>query len=362
MSKWSEFGWQPIELPREPLDENTRAEKELPRTLRPVAGDDVRQQAVFDPSLKHLARAYRAGDPVFDDPQRTAAWARARRAAMDAVLLAVSESEWVDSLVLRGSVLLADWFGEEAREPGDLDFVVVPQSWHIDDGRTDRMLEGIAASAAGRAGIKDSGAIREGIWTYDRVPGTRLVLPWEVPGLPAGQVQLDFVFNEELAVAPEPVELACGATVLAASPALSLAWKVMWLVTDDNPQGKDLYDAVLLAEEYPLSYELLLEVFRAAEAWPMTMGREPDLQDVVIEPRVDREWRHFAAEYPHLAGPEQGADYKERLLAAIYPTFRGRSTERVRQWLDDAEVFAEFDAQYDEEYEEESAGDQSAEG
>ncbi|WP_371615767.1 nucleotidyl transferase AbiEii/AbiGii toxin family protein [Streptomyces sp. NBC_00454] len=357
MSKWSEFGWEPIELPREPLDEATRAEKELPRTLRPVAGDDVRQQAVFDPSLKHFARGYRAGDPVFDDPERTAAWARARRAAMDAVLLAVAESEWVDSLVLRGSVLLADWFGEEAREPGDLDFVVVPQSWNINDGRTARMLDGIAAAAAGRAGIKDSGALCEGIWTYGRVPGTRMVLPWEVPGLPAGQVQLDFVFNEKLAVAPEPVELACGALVMAATPALSLAWKLLWLASDANPQGKDLYDAVLLAEEYPLSYELLLEVF---EEWPIAMGREPDLQDVVIKPRVDREWRHFAAEYPHLAGPEQGMDYKERLLGAIYPTFRGRSTERVRQWLDDFEGFAEFDAQYDEEYEEESE-DQSAE-
>ncbi|MFE2286958.1 nucleotidyl transferase AbiEii/AbiGii toxin family protein [Streptomyces sp. NPDC059443] len=363
MTTWSEFGWQPIELPREPLDEATRAEKELPRTFLPLAGDDLRQQALFDPALSHFRRGYRAGDPVFEDPERTAAWTRARRAAMDSVLLAVSESEWVDSLVLRGSVLLTDWFGEEAREPGDLDFVVVPQTLAMESPFSARMLDGIAEAADGRSGIDASGAVIEDIWTYDRVPGRRMVLPWSVPGLPAGQVQLDFVFNEKLAVAPERVELACGATVLAASPALSLAWKLLWLVTDQNPQGKDLYDAVLLAERYELPYELLIEVFRAAEAWPITVDREPDLQDVVRGPRVDREWRHFAAEYPHLSGAGQSTDYTNRLFAAIYPTFRTRQSERVRQWLESVEGFEEFDAQYDEEYEEyeEEPRDQSAE-
>lgn len=285
-----------------------------------MAGDDVRQQAVFDPSLKHFARGYRAGDPVFDDPERTAAWARARRAAMDAVLLAVSESEWVDSLVLRGSVLLADWFEEEAREPGDLDFVVVPRSWNIDDGRTARMLEGIAAAAAGRAGIKDSGAVCEDIWTYDRVPGTRMVLPWQVPGLPAGQVQLDFVFNERLPEEPQPVELACGASVLAASPALSLAWKLLWLVSDAHPQGKDLYDAVLLAERYPLPHALLDQVFRLAPEQPLPHPGV-SMEDIAAYGNVGHEWDHFTAEHPQLSGSEE--EYARRLLAALAATFAG---------------------------------------
>ena len=210
MSSWRDFGTRSTHLPQEPLDEAARVAGDLPRTLRPVAGDDVRQRAVFDPSLRHHFRAYRAGDPVFDDPARTLAWAPARRAAMDAVLVALSRSRWVDSLVLRGSVLPADRFGEAAREPGDLDFVVVPQTWRMDSDRTGRMLEGIAAAADGRAGIRASGALGEDIWTYDRVPGRRMVLPWSVPGLPAGQVQLDFVFDERLAEPPEPVELACG--------------------------------------------------------------------------------------------------------------------------------------------------------
>ncbi|MEC4573557.1 hypothetical protein [Streptomyces virginiae] len=32
--------------PREPLDDGTRTARHLPRTLRPVVGDDVRQRAV----------------------------------------------------------------------------------------------------------------------------------------------------------------------------------------------------------------------------------------------------------------------------------------------------------------------------
>ncbi|MFI6145571.1 nucleotidyl transferase AbiEii/AbiGii toxin family protein [Streptomyces sp. NPDC051109] len=322
MSTWREFDWRSTELPREPLDEETRARRELPRTLRPVAGAGVRQRPVFDPSVKHLQRAYRAGDPVFDDPERTAAWTSARRAAMDAVLLAVSGSEWADSLVLRGSVLLADWFGEAAREPGDLDFVVVPETQALAGGRSARMLDGIAAAADGRAGLKASGAVRERIWTYDRVPGQRMVLPWSVPGLPAGQVQLDFVFNEHLAAPPEPVELGCGAAVLAASPALSLAWKLLWILSDAHPQGKDLYDAVLLAERYALPYGLLQDVFRLAGEWPLP-DREVELQDfanLADAAYPGTEWEHFEAEYPHLASAGEAA-FVERLVEALRPAF-----------------------------------------
>ncbi len=322
MSSWQEFGMRSTHLPQEPLDEETRAARHLPLTLRPVAGDDVRQRAVFDPSLRHNFQAYRAGDPVFDDPGKTVAWTRARRAAMDAVLLAISQSPWADSLVLRGSVLLADRFGEAAREPGDLDFVVVPADWRIEQERTGRMLDGIAAAADGKAGIKASGAVSEDIWTYDRVPGRRMVLPWSVPGLPDGQVQLDFVFNERLPVAPEPVGLACGAVVLAATPALSLAWKVLWLISDRHPQGKDLYDAVLLAEHCHLPNALVQEVFREAGEWPYPnaeLGLE-HIRFLAPDGYVGAEWEHFEAEYPHLAGPGEQA-FIDRLVEALRPTF-----------------------------------------
>lgn len=71
---WDGFGWQDGEIPREPLDEATRIAQQLPRTLRPVPGEDVVQRPVFDPSLKHLQNAYRATDPRFSDPTRGASW------------------------------------------------------------------------------------------------------------------------------------------------------------------------------------------------------------------------------------------------------------------------------------------------
>ncbi|MER5576299.1 nucleotidyl transferase AbiEii/AbiGii toxin family protein [Streptomyces massasporeus] len=324
---WQGFGWASTEIPREPLDDATRRVEHLPKTLRPVPGDDVVQRPVFDPALKHLQKAYRAADPHFADPARDEAWRAARGRALHLVLAAIAGSPWVDSLVLRGSVLMSAWFGEAAREPGDLDFVVVPDTWRMEDGRTDRMLSGIAEAAQELAeargpgvGISARGAVVEDIWTYDRVPGRRMVLPWGAPGLPGGHVQLDFVFNERLPEGPELVELPGGALVQAATPELSLAWKLLWVINDVHTQGKDLYDAVLLAERYPLRYELLREVFRLSGEWPYSYREEVLLEDVV-EAVGYVEWNHFVTEYPRFRDDER--EFAERLVRAVTPTFEG---------------------------------------
>ncbi|WP_323185622.1 hypothetical protein [Kitasatospora sp. NBC_01287] len=101
-----------------------------------------------------------------------------------------------------------------AREPGDLDFVVVPADWGIDEPRTESMLRGIAdatrtVSQHGGTVVRfeAAGAVSEDIWTYERVPGRRLVLPWTSPGLPGGIIQLGFVFNEHLPVEPVPAQI-----------------------------------------------------------------------------------------------------------------------------------------------------------
>ncbi|MFD5227276.1 nucleotidyl transferase AbiEii/AbiGii toxin family protein [Streptomyces qaidamensis] len=322
---WQGFGWANTEIPREPLDDATRRAEHLPKTLRPVPGDDVVQRPVFDPALKHHQNAYRAADPRFADPTRGEAWRAARRQTLHLVPAAISGSPWVDSLVLRGSVLMSAWCGDAAREPGDLDFVVVPHTWRMEDGRTDRMLAGIAAAAQELAeargpgvGISARGAVVEDIWTYDRVPGRRMVLPWGAPGLPGGHVQLDFVFNERLPEEPEPVELPGGALVQAATPELSLAWKLMWLINDAHAQGKDLYDAVLLAERYPLRYGLLHEVFRLSGEWPYPY-REKILLEHVVEAVGHVEWNHFVTEYPRFRDDER--EFAERLVRAVTPTF-----------------------------------------
>ena len=85
---------------------------------------------------------------------------------------------------------------------------------------------------------------------YDGV-GTRAVVPFD-----GGEIQIDFAYDETL---PEPAVLTAipraGGTPTAlwtASASLSLAWKLQWLVADQAARGagdgKDLYDAVLLAE------------------------------------------------------------------------------------------------------------------
>jgi hypothetical protein len=297
---------------------------DLPKTLRWVDAEGVAQEPVFDPSMKQHADAYRASDPRFTDPARGEAWRKARRRAMDLVLEAIAGSSWADSLVLRGSALMALWFGDDAREPGDLDFVVVPRDWRLEDGRTTRMFGRIAEAAqslAERAGeglrISASGAVSDDIWTYDRVPGRRLVLPWSVPGLPAGSLQLDFVFGEKLLEEPCLVELPGGGVLQAATPELSLAWKVTWLVSDAYPQGKDLYDAVLLAERHALSQELLREALRQSEEWP----------NFTASGRLAREdlagllgyvlWADFVVDHPEL--PRAADEFTARLLDALEP-------------------------------------------
>ncbi|MFJ9818353.1 nucleotidyl transferase AbiEii/AbiGii toxin family protein [Streptomyces sp. NPDC101151] len=323
--EWKHFGWQHSEIPREPLDEATRRERDLPRTLAWVPGDDVVQRPVFEPALKQYQNAYRAGDPAFADPARGEAWRTARRRAVHLVAAAIAGSEWADSLVLRGSVLMSVWFGEAAREPGDLDFVVVPATWGIDEERTSRMLHGIAGAAQATAEAREQGivfsardAVVEDIWTYERVPGRRMVVPWSAPGLPGGHVQLDFVFNEKLPEEPRPVELPGGAVLLGATPGLSLAWKLMWVINDMYAQGKDLYDAVLLAERHPFSHELLHEVFRLSGEWPYPY-RESVLLEDVVEAVGYVEWHHFAGEYPQFA--EREREFADRLLRAVTPAF-----------------------------------------
>ncbi|WP_327306864.1 nucleotidyl transferase AbiEii/AbiGii toxin family protein [Streptomyces sp. NBC_01298] len=170
-----------------------------------------------------------------------------------------------------------------------------------------------------------SEAVSEYIWTYERVPGRRLVLPWSAPGLRGGQVQLDFVFNEHLPVAPEPVEDA-GAPLLAATPELSLAWKLVWLAGDTYPQGKDLYDAVLLAESCALPYPLLAEVFRLSGEFEVGGGgRQPPAPEV-FEGFAQTDWAAFEEEYPGIPGSAES--YAGRLLKALEPTFAGAPENR----------------------------------
>ncbi len=260
----------------------------LPRTYLSVTGAGIAQDRVFDPALKQYPSAYRAGEPQFTDVREGRRWREARRAALEQLVRAVAASLWSDRLVLRGSMLLKAWYGEAAREPGDLDFVVTPSTWMLDDSETAEMFAGIARAAEhGEVAIDAAAAVTDDIWTYERVPGRRLVLPWHADGLPSGSVQLDFTFNETLPLPPEPTRVA-GAEVQAATPALSLAWKLQWLLNDLYPQAKDLYDAVLLAGHARVSHRLFRELAVAADPF---YARNPLSLDGFSLDKVD--WSGF---------------------------------------------------------------------
>src|SRR4051812_47585851 len=103
--------------------------RDLPRTFVPPADDGrVTRPKVFEPALLHYRNAFRVGEPDFADPALAQAWRAARRRVMDHLLHIIATSEWREYLVLRGSMLIKAWFGEDARDPGDIDFTVTPHA------------------------------------------------------------------------------------------------------------------------------------------------------------------------------------------------------------------------------------------
>ncbi|MFJ8627011.1 nucleotidyl transferase AbiEii/AbiGii toxin family protein [Kitasatospora sp. NPDC093550] len=323
--------WQGVVLPKQPPSEEVREDRDLPRSIRPIDDEAVSQQPVFDPALAGYSMALRPSEPAFADPQLAERWLAARREALNTALSAVAGSPWAEHLVLRGSILLRAWYGEAAREPGDLDFVVRPTDWTLEDARTDRMFEELAAGAerlSGTVRLHADQAVSDEIWTYSRVPGRRLVLPWSAPGVPGGTVQLDFVFTEHLPVPPQSYRLpGVGGALLGATPQLSLAWKILWLVSDNHPQGKDLYDAVLLSRTAEVPYELLRQVFvQSDENW----SRWPVLPEQIGGIHVD--WDEFAKDHAQFAEPVE--EYPGQLLSALRPTFGELGEYELRaRWL-----------------------------
>ncbi|MFI1987914.1 nucleotidyl transferase AbiEii/AbiGii toxin family protein [Actinoplanes sp. NPDC020271] len=285
----------------------------FPATYRAVPG--ARQGLVFEPALKQHDDAFRAGEPVFDDLATGERWRAARRAAAHHVLSVLAGATLPGDLVLRGSTVLPAWVGAAAREPGDLDFVVTPAGLTSDSAEARLLLDGIVAAVAADpgAGLRPERVAETAIWTYERADGRRLVIPFQVPGVPEGIVQLDVVFGEELPIPPSPITLpGVRSPVLAATAELSLAWKLLWLATDWYPQGKDLYDAVLLAEHTTVDLALVRDLMRPE------LGSEADdfTADTVLG-WADVEWGNFALDYPELVEIPDEQPLLRRLAVAL---------------------------------------------
>ncbi|MFI7678252.1 nucleotidyl transferase AbiEii/AbiGii toxin family protein [Actinophytocola sp. NPDC049390] len=290
-------GWLEAAVRHRPDDRVAREPgRYFPPTYLPLrGGEGVRQLAVFDPALKQFARAFRAGEPAFTDPAAGERWLAARRAAMAHVLSVVAATPWAENLVLRGSVVLRAWLGDAAREPGDLDFVVTPTSFAADGDEATAMVTGLVAAVTADPGpgLRGDQVVSSRIWTYDRVPGRRLMVPFDVAGLPQGAVQLDLVFNEHLPEPPTTVAIPpLGTRMRTATPLLSLAWKLEWLMADMYPQGKDLYDAVLLAEYVRAPMADVVPLMRPELGRTLAEFVERDLL------ALDVDWQDFRDEYP----------------------------------------------------------------
>jgi hypothetical protein len=301
-----------------------------PATFSPVPPDPrLSRPEVFDPSLRHFRHGMRLGEPTFADAKLAAKWRRARRHVMDHLLRIVVESPWRGNLVLRGSLVLSAWFAERAREPGDIDWVVQPHTALISQPLATQLTCGIVAlvrerpfTGSGGCEILGDDIVTDDIWTYERAPGRRIVVPFRCGELPSGFVQMDFVFGEELPLPPVQTKIpredgTRGTLVFTAGRELSLAWKILWLLSDNYPQGKDLYDAVLLAESTPISRQLLERVLDdPTKDVDLLRSLTPGLPTLT---RVD-DWDDFAREYPQIGGTFD--HWKGRLLAALAPALR----------------------------------------
>lgn len=293
----------------------------------PIAADPrIKRAKVFEPSLCYFRNGFRWGEPAFNDPSLEQPWKKARLRVLFHLMQAVADSPWKQMLILRGSALLQAWLGDQARDPGDLDWVVDPPSLPANSPESADLIAAliqIGRTPTNEVGIIFERVIAEEIWTYDRAPGRRIVFPWKLPDLPGGTVQMDVVFQESFPSAKVMLPLAnengSTLTIAAASPEQSLAWKILWLHTDRFPQGKDLYDAVLLAEFTPLPAELLEATLIASPE----ASRVPFRLESILEWQVD--WQNFQLEYPNVRGDLD--EWRQRLITALGPTFPSQRLE-----------------------------------
>lgn len=316
----------PVSAPSKPTIVPSRGPGK-PRTLSAeLENKHLERPLIFEPALRQYS-AFRAGEPVFASEAAEKRWFRLRSRVLQHILKQVSQSPASEHLVLRGSLLMSLWFGQNARRPGDIDWVVIPKLWGFATPQAIDLIENIENCLKGTQvegelafTIPDREFASDDIWMYEKAPGKRLIIPWECedPTL-NGTVQMDLVFEETMPSEPVLINIAPqdepAVQLMAASAEQSLAWKILWLETDAYGQGKDLYDAVLLAENTTLSVDVLRETFLAAttsySSYPNPIHQFD--ADAILNWHI--EWEDFKKEYPQI--PDTEEQWKHRLIRGL---------------------------------------------
>lgn len=230
-------------------------------------------------------------------------------------------------LVLRGSLVMSIWFGPSARRPGDIDWVVIPKDWGFVSTQAIDLIESIEKCLKGTQvdgelafTIPDREFASDDIWMYEKAPGKRLIIPWECEDSTlSGTVQMDLVFEETMPSEPVLINIAPpdepAIQIMAASAEQSLAWKLVWLETDCYGQGKDLYDAVLLADHTTLDAKLLRQTFEVSDTWTAQCPNPVDRFDADAILNWHIEWEDFKKEYPQIPGTQE--EWKYRLITGL---------------------------------------------
>ncbi|WP_170113291.1 nucleotidyl transferase AbiEii/AbiGii toxin family protein [Ahniella affigens] len=276
-----------------------------------------KRATVYDPALQHFPRGLTLEPPTFADSEEQAAWQRQQQDAMNLVLRAIALSAAADHLVLRGSALMLAWYGDAARPPKDLDFVVVPKTMARVSDEAEALIETIITAvietAQSTGWFAADQITRDTIWTYCRVDGLRLTFFWKRDPLPWGSVQVDLTFGEHLPRAPVPTRITMPNdpnpyTMLTADRPMALAWKLYWLGSDMHQRAKDVYDAMLLAEDGACDIDTIRAVSAANDF-------EPTLIILELFERFDPnhlEWVGF-----QIADPLAAQQWAQRLRNAL---------------------------------------------
>lgn len=283
-----------------------------------------------------------------NEPESSARWR-----VIHHLLQMVNRSGLGEIVVLRGSLLMKAWYGDAAREPNDVDLVLRDPEIRfkhrfLDDQISDflRVVQRNAETEWGQIRsqkIKDS-PLSEG--EYAHLVGRRLMFPWEDGAKNTGIIQVDIAFDERLHVEPSLTEIPNPygepTVVYAAGKDEALAWKLLWLQRDagrwtrdvrswmlkqGHPSGKDLYDAVLLAEDtfLPLDLYLLVTGWFGDELSP---GYSPEPYHNPDFPLLwDVDWESFQRANPQVEGT--AFDWQMRLAYALEPTFTDAEKERA---------------------------------